>query len=180
MTTGHVYIATSLDGFVAREDHTLDWLMKQKTEGEDFGYDEFIDSVDGLVMGRGSYETVLTFENWIYTKPVLVMSATLGPDDIPVELKDKVEVTNETDPAKVMNYLDEKGWKRAYVDGGRLVQSFMRAGLVDDITLTLIPILIGKGIRLFGEIEGDVDLKLLSSQSYGSGLVMNRYEVTKT
>jgi len=179
MTTGHVYIATSLDGFVAREDRTLDWLMKQPTEGEDYGYDAFIDSVDGLVMGRGSYETVLTFESWIYTKPVLVMSATLSPDDIPEHLKDKVEITNETNPEKVMSHLAGKGWKRAYVDGGRLVQSFMRAGLVDDITLTLIPILIGRGIRLFGDIEHDIDLELLASQSYGSGLVMNRYKVLK-
>lgn len=179
MTTGHVYIATSLDGFVAREDHTLDWLMKQPTDGEDYGYDAFIDSVDGLVMGRGSYETVLSFDKWLYTKPVLVMSTSLSKADIPDELKGKVEITSETDPAKVMSDLHEKGWKRVYVDGGRLVQSFMRAGLVDDITLTLIPVLIGKGIRLFGDIEQDIDLKLLSSQSYGSGLVMNRYKVVK-
>jgi dihydrofolate reductase len=98
--TGHVFIATSLDGFVARNtdnpETKLDWLMKQDTVGEDHGYDDFIESVDGLVMGRGSFETLLGFEGWPYGKPVIVVSQSLTKSDIPDELSDKVELVKET------------------------------------------------------------------------------------
>jgi dihydrofolate reductase len=87
MTTGHVFMAVSLDGFIACSDGDIDWLMKQKTDGEDHGYDEFIASVDGLVMGRGSYQKILTFAEWPYKKTVIVMSRSLTNEDIPDELK---------------------------------------------------------------------------------------------
>ena len=86
MPTGHVFIAISLDGYIARTDGRLDRLMKQNTEGEDHGYDTFMASVDGLVMGRGSYEKILTFDDWPYHKPVIVMSRTLSPDAIRIAL----------------------------------------------------------------------------------------------
>ncbi len=178
MTTGHVYIATSLDGFVARPDHRIDWLTKQKTDGEDHGYDEFIDSVDGIVMGRGSFETILSFGEWPYQKPVIVMSKSLSQSDIPAELADKVRLS-DLEPVELMRSLDEEGWSRAYVDGGRVVQSFMRAGLIEDMVLTTMPILIGDGIRLFGEIDRDIDLELISAKSFKSGMVQTRYRVLK-
>ncbi|SDR32311.1 dihydrofolate reductase family protein [Pseudovibrio sp. Tun.PSC04-5.I4] len=176
MATGHVFIATTLDGFVAREDHALDWLMKQSIEGEDHGYDEFVGRMDGIVMGRGSYEAVLGFENWPYKKPVVVLSKTLTRADVPDALKGKVRVT-ASDPAQVMKELEAEGWSHAYVDGGKVVQSFIRAGLVDDIVLTQIPILIGAGLRLFGEIAADIDLELVSSRTFNSGLVQSHYRL---
>ena len=108
MPTGHVFIATSLDGFVARMSGALDWLMKQPTEGEDHGYDAFMASVDGLVMGRGSFEAVRAFDEWPYEKPVVVMSRTLGQDDVPAEIADRVTLTR-LDPAGVMKMLDGQG-----------------------------------------------------------------------
>ncbi len=120
MTTGHVFMAMSLDGYIARADGGLDWLMKQRTDGEDHGYDAFMASVDGLVMGRGSFETVLSFEAWPYEKPVIVMSNTLGPDDIPDALRAKVCVTDQI-PTALMESLSREGWRRAYVDGGKIV-----------------------------------------------------------
>lgn len=176
MLTGHVFMAMSLDGFVARQDHSLDWLMKQTTKPEDSGYNEFIASVDGLVMGSRSFKTVLTFESWPYSKPVVVMSSSLNKQDIPVELDGKVEITR-LGPRELMDSLSIKGWTRAYVDGGKIVQSFIRAGLVNDMTVALVPILIGNGIRLFGEIDSDIDLQLVRSQTLDSGLVSNHYKL---
>jgi len=179
MTTGHVFMAMSLDGFVAREDHRLDWLMKQKTEGEDHGYEAFMASVDGLIMGRGSFCNALTFDEWPYRKPVIVMSKSLTDNDIPIALKEKVSLT-QLDPRGILASLATRGWARAYVDGGLVVQSFIRAGLVEDMTITLVPILIGKGRRLFGDLDGDIDLDLLSSKAFPSGLVQARYRIRRT
>ncbi len=174
MVSGHVFIATSLDGFVARKNHSLDWLMKQPATGEDYGYETFLSGVDGLVMGRGSYETVLGFDNWPYSKPVVVMSASLTDEDVPEGLKDKVRITDSS-PTRILQELSELGWKRAYVDGGRVVGAFIRERLIEDIILTQVPILLGKGLRLFGELDQDADLELLSSRSFKSGMVQSHY-----
>lgn len=180
MTTGHVFIATSLDGYVARKtddpEHRLDWLMKQDTIGEDHGYDDFMDRMDGLVMGRGSFETLLAFTDWPYQKPVIVMSQTLEPEDIPTELESKIELTS-LPPKDVMDMLEKRGWSRAYIDGGKIIQSFLRAGLITDLTLTRIPILIGDGLALFGDLDLDIDLKHIKTQVFESGLVSSLYVV---
>lgn len=178
MITGHVFIATSLDGFVARKSGELDWLMKQETAGEDHGYDAFMASVDGLVMGRGSFETVLTFEEWPYEKPVVVMSQTLSQDDVPPAIVDRVTLTR-LDPAGVMAMLDGQGWRRVYIDGGKVVQSFLRDGLIADMVLTRIPILLGDGLPLFGALDRDVDCEHLGTRTFPSGLVTSRYRIVK-
>lgn len=178
MTTGHVFIATSLDGFVARKDHQLDWLMKQNPDGEDHGYDDFTASVDGIVMGRGSYQNVLSFGDWPYSKPVVVMSKTLAQSDIPSELADKVCMT-DLDPPELMQSLQKDGWSRAYIDGGKVVQSFVKCGLIEDFVLTIVPILIGDGRRLFGKVAGDIDLELIGVKYFKSGMVQTRYRVIR-
>jgi dihydrofolate reductase len=176
MTTGHVFIAASLDGYIARKDGRLDWLMKQRTEGEDHGYDAHMASVDGLVMGRGTFETVLTFGEWPYHKPVIVMSGTLNEADIPAAIRTRVRLSKRT-PEALMQELHSEGWTRAYVDGGKVVQSFLQAGLISDITLTHVPILIGEGLPLFGYLDRDVDLTHVETCTYPSGLVGSRYRV---
>lgn len=177
MTTGHVFMAVSLDGFIARGDGGLDWLMKQKTDGEEHGFDEFMASVDGLVMGRGSYQKVLTFDEWPYKNPVIVMSRTLTNSDIPDELKDNVRISDQA-PGELMEHLDTEGWHRAYVDGGKIVQSFLSEGLIEDMTLTHVPILIGDGLPLFGPLTNDIDLEHIETQSYPSGLVSSKYKIS--
>lgn len=178
MTTGHVYIATSLDGFVAREDNNLDWLMKQPQPDvdEDGGYNSFFSGMDGLVMGSGSFRTVASFGDWPYTKPVVVMSQTMTDADIRDDLKDKVRITRK-DPAALMEELEAEGWARAYIDGGQVIQSFLRAGLIEDLILTQIPILLGRGKPLFGPLDQDVDLELLRSLTLSSGLLQVHYRV---
>lgn len=178
MTTGHVYIATSLDGFIAREDNNLDWLMKQPQPDvdEDGGYNSFFSGMDGLVMGSGSFRTVASFGDWPYTKPVVVMSQTMTDADIRDDLQDKVRITRK-DPTALMQELEAEGWARAYIDGGLVIQSFLRAGLIEDLILTQIPILLGRGKPLFGPLDQDVDLELVRSLTLSSGLLQVHYRV---
>lgn len=176
MTTGHMFMAMSLDGFITRPDDGLDWLMKQKTEGEDHGYDAFMASVDGLVMGSGSFRNALSFGAWPYEKPVVVLSQTLAQQDIPKDLQDKVRISRQS-PQELMNSLSEQGWERAYIDGGKIIQSFLRDGLIVDMSITIVPILIGDGKRMFGALKTDLDLELLESNTFPSGLVNARYRV---
>lgn len=176
MVTGHVFIAASMDGFIARKDGNLDWLMEYDSSDEDHGYDDFMASVDGLVMGRGTFEKVLTFGDWSYKKPVIVMSSRLTEKDVPENLKGKVRISNQT-PDELMETLHQEGWSKAYVDGGKVIQSFLRAGLISDIILTQAPILIGDGLALFGALDADIKLAHAETESFQSGLVSSRYNV---
>ena len=179
MTTGHVFIATSLDGFIARKDHAIDWLENQGTTTEEHGYTQFIDSVDGIIFGRKTYEVVLNLtsdDDWPYPKPVIVLSRTLTNSDIPLHLADKVTITDQT-PSDLLATLDQKGWKRAYVDGGITIQSFLNEGLIDDLIITTLPVLIGQGIPLFGNTTKDIHLELINTRQYPSGLAQSHYRV---
>lgn len=173
-----VFIATSLDGFIAREEGDIDWLIEANQlaeQGEDCGYKAFMSSIDMMVMGRLSYEKVLTFDEWPYADmPVTVLSS--RSINIPEHLKSYVTQTSDA-PKVILENLAKKDIQHIYIDGGLTIQSFLKAGLVDEITLTLIPILIGSGKRLFGELDNDLKLKLLSTSSYAGGFVQMRYRV---
>ncbi len=174
-----VFMAKSLDGYIARPDGDVAWLHAGDPlpDGDDAGYAAFFTSVDVLVMGRGSFEKVLTFEPWSYgTKPVVVMSRTLT--DVPEALRDTVRV-DDAAPRDLLDSLAQRGFKHVYLDGGRVIQSFLREGLVDEMTLTTIPILIGKGIPLFGDIGRDVRLKHLRTHTWDNGMVQTTYLVQR-
>ena len=176
MTTGHVFIATSLDGFIARKDGGIDWLDIPDVEIEDHGFEAMMASVDGLIMGRGTFDKVLEFGIWPYEKPVIVPSRSRTDADIPEHLAGKVRY-NDLAPQALMAELGHEGWSRAYVDGGQLIQSFLREGLIADMVITRIPVLIGEGLPLFGPLDHDLRLKHVETQSYKSGLVSSKYEV---
>lgn len=173
-----IYIATSLDGFIARENGDLDWLPgieDPDSGGEDYGYQAFMDSVDVLVMGRNSYEIVRAFDPWPYgDKRVIVLSRSL------TEISDKLPPTVElrsSSPAELVDELREKGFQHAYIDGGKTIQSFLNAGLIHEMIITRVPILIGTGIPLFGPLTQDVKLQHVETRSYANGLVQSRYRV---
>lgn len=178
MISGHVFIATSLDGFIARSNGDIEWLLTRDDPDEDHGYNDFIKDIDGIIMGRGSYEKVLTFDSWPYTKPVVVLSAKLSGADVPKILEGKVRFMNAT-PKEALNFLSQTGWKRVYVDGGQVIQSFLREGLIADIVVTRVPVLLGEGRSLFGPIDGDISLKHIETKSFPSGLVQSKYSVTR-
>lgn len=174
---GIVFIATSLDGFIAREDGDIEWLTSRGSSDEDYGYYDFSDSIDVLVMGRNSFEKVLTFDTWPYgDKPVIVLSS--RPLSVPEALKSKVEVRS-LEPLQLMESLSSSGVRRVYVDGGITIQRFLRAGLIDEMIITTIPVLIGSGIPLFGALEEDVSLTHVETKAYPDGLVQSRYRVVK-
>jgi dihydrofolate reductase len=176
MTTAHIFIATSLDGFIARPDGDIAWLLSRDDPAEDHGYDAFIADKDLIVMGRGSYEKVRGFDQWPYDRPVLVLSQELAGTPVPDALQGKLRFSNSA-PKDVMQELAGQGAQRIYLDGGRLVQSFLREGLVADMVLTTVPVLIGAGRPLFGALPTDVDLRLLESRSFPSGLVQSKYQI---
>lgn len=173
----HIFIATSLDGFIARPNGAIDWLESASTEGatsgEDYGYHAFMATVDAIVMGRHSYEKVLTFGAWPYgEKPVVVLTSkgvTIAP-----ELQATVSQMAGT-PAEVSEALAGRGWRSLYVDGGVTAQGFLRAGLVERMIVTRIPVLIGQGIPLFGPLSKDLRLQHIRTTAYPTGLVQSEY-----
>lgn len=168
-----VFIATSLDGYIAREDGGLDWLERTPTPDEDFGFKEFMNSIDVLVMGRKTYEVVSGFDDWPYGgKRVVVMSRTLE------SVREEAELFSGEIMALVSN-LQADGIKHIYIDGGITISRFLELGMVDQMIITLIPIILGKGIRLFNPMDKEHDCRLASAQSYPSGLVQLRYELNQ-
>ncbi len=180
MSKASVFIATSLDGFIAREDGGIDWLPTPDTEsdnGEDYGYNSFIKTIDAIVMGRNTYELVLTFDEWYYGEIPLFVLTTKGVD-IPDRLSKTVSQISGN-PHEIVKELAEKGYHNLYVDGGKTIQGFLNAGLIDEMTITTIPVLIGSGIPLFGPLSKDVKLRHIKNQSFNNGLIQHKYEVIK-
>ncbi len=172
------YIAASVDGFIARPDGDIDWLHKPEyatPDRDDFGYADFIKSVDILVMGSASYEKVLSFSEWPYDEiPVIVLSS--RDLVIPSRLHGKVRIKNSV-PEELVSGLGAEGAKHLYIDGGRTIQSFMKAGLIHEITITQIPIILGSGIPLFGSLGVERSLLHQVTKSFGNGFVQTTYQV---
>jgi dihydrofolate reductase len=169
-----VFIATSVDGFIARPDGGLDWLPANG--GEPHGYDEFMATVDAVVIGRKTFDTVLTYETWPYEKRlVIVLSTQLStvtvPDGAVCEVMSGL-------PRGIVARLSERGIQHIYVDGGFTIRGFLNAGLIQYLTITRVPVLLGAGIPLFGVLPRDIRLEHISSQSYPSGLVTSKYRIS--
>lgn len=167
-----VFIGTSLDGFIARANGALDFLPD---EPEPHGYEEFFASVDTLVIGRNTFETVMGFPEWPYgSKRVVVLSS--RSLDLSAVRGGVVEQMNGT-PAEIVSRLAASGARNLYIDGGITIQRFLRAGLIQRLIITRVPVLIGEGIPLFGSLLRDIRLKHVSTQHYPSGLVKSEYHV---
>lgn len=167
-----VFVGTSVDGYLARLDGAFDFLPPNG--GEPHGYDEFMASVDALIIGRKTYEIVLAFDSWPYGgKPVFVLStqALRAPPTGAV-----VERMTGT-PEEIVTTLTRRGFQHAYIDGGITIQSFLRARLIQRLTITRVPVIIGSGIPLFGATMSDIMLEHIKTQQYASGLVKSEYAV---
>lgn len=174
----HVFIATSLDGFIARPNGEIDWLpVPQDGDAEDYGYHAFIDGVDAIVMGRHSYEKVLSFGQWPYNKPVVVLSS--RNLQVAPALADRI-VVMAGDPSAVVQQCVARGWQSLYVDGGVTIQRFLAAGLVDRLIVTRVPVLLGEGLPLFGPLPADLPLTHVRTQAYANGLVQSEYRVRRS
>ena len=160
-----VFIATSVDGYIARPDGGLDFLDRVASPDTDYGYAAFAATVDVLVMGRGTYDVVRGFNEWPYgDKRVIVMTSRPADHETfagrPIELAVKLRAA---------------GVKRAYIDGGNVIRQFLAADLIDDMTLSISPVVLGDGIPLWGRGTGEHTLEVVDTRAYPSGLVQLRY-----
>jgi dihydrofolate reductase len=179
--TGHVFLGMSVDGFIARLDGDIDWLTggadanagPDDGAGGDFGFTDFVSGIDALVMGRATYDVIAPFNEWPYqSKPVHVLSTTLTPGADP-----RITVHGTYDDA--LAALTAAGYRRVYVDGGRTVHQFLRAGLIADLTLSRVPVLIGTGHTPFGELDADVPLEHVDTKTFPGGMVQTIYRVRR-
>jgi|SRR6266403_38318 dihydrofolate reductase len=171
--TASVFIGTSVDGFIARPNGDLDFLPEGG--GEPHGYTEFIASVDAIVIGRKTFETVLAFEGWPYLdKRVVVLSS--RPLDFSAVRGGVVEQMAGP-PAEIVSQLAARGVHHLYIDGGITIQEFLRAGAIQRLIITRVPVLIGEGVPLFGSLPRDIRLRHVATRHYSSGLVQSEYEV---
>lgn len=182
-----VFIATTLDGYIARENGSLDWLPgaegeidissepDNNSDNEDFGYNVFMDHIDVLVMGRNTYEFVLSSGQWPYgNKRVIVLSSTINR--VSDNISGTVEIRSGS-PDEIYLELKLAGAKHLYIDGGKTIQEFLNSGLIDEIIITTVPVLIGKSIPLFGVLNEDKKLELLETKHYSNGFVQSKYAV---
>jgi dihydrofolate reductase len=168
-----VYIATSLDGFIATTDGDLDWLDDiPNPHQSDYGFSEFIKNIDAIVMGRITYEKVLSFSKWPYNRPLFVLSNSLTT--LPDSLKEKVEIV-KGEIKSIVDLLNKRGYHNLYVDGGKVIQSFLQEDLIDEMIVTRVPILLGDGIPLFRESQKTLKFKHVRTDIYNNNLVKSHY-----
>jgi dihydrofolate reductase len=166
------FVGTSLDGYIARSDGALDFLPPGG--GEPHGYAEFMATVDALVIGRKTYETVLDFDEWPYgTKPVFVLSRNALGSAPAGALVERLS----GEPREIVLELESRDLRHIYVDGGITLQRFLRAGLIQRLIITRVPVLIGSGIPLFGDLPNDVRVRHVATRTFPSGLVQSEYHL---
>jgi dihydrofolate reductase len=168
-----VYIATSLDGFIARRDGRIDWLMNYPNpENSDFGFSMFLESIDAIIMGRKTFEVVLGFGEWPYTKPVFVLTKSLK--EIPAHLQTKASLC-QGDLKTILAQLAAKDISNIYVDGAKTIQSFINLDLIDELIISRIPIILGSGIALFNNLKTEYKFKHISTDVFSNGITKSRY-----
>ena len=173
-----VFVGVSLDGFIARPNGDLDWLMGEGGgDSAEHGYNEFIAGIDAIVMGRRTFEKVLSFDKWYYgSKRVVVLSH--QPLDLSVaQARGGVVEGMAGSPAEVVSTLAASGAHRLYVDGGITIQQFLRAGLIHRLIISRLPVLIGDGIPLFGSLPYDIRLSHIATRTYPGGMVQSEYHI---
>jgi dihydrofolate reductase len=169
-----VYIGTSLDGHIADKNGGIDWLSCiPNPDHSDFGFADFMSGMDALVMGRNTFETVLSFDGpWPYAKHVFVLSNTLK--EVPEKVKDKATVVSG-DLKTVVTSINENGYKKLYIDGGKTIQSFLREDLIDEMIITTIPVVLGSGTPLFNNLDKPIHFDLVDTEILLGQMVKHHY-----
>ncbi len=166
-----IYIAASIDGYIARKDGNLDWLNLACDAGEDYGFQQLLSSIDGVILGRNTYEVAASVVDWPYLgKRIVVLSNSLK------NVREEAELFSG-DVVRLVSRLHSDGIKHIWIDGGVTISQFLDLEMVDSMTVSVIPIILGSGIRLFNPIAKEQGCRLISSASYPSGVVQLRYEI---
>ncbi|MBM3138440.1 MAG: dihydrofolate reductase [Chloroflexi bacterium] len=173
-----VFIAASVDGYIAREDGGIDWLENPDANpNQDYGYQDFIRNIDAILMGRNTFDVVMNLPDWSYGGiPLFVL--THHPSTLPSDKFEEVQPI-QGKPQEIINELEKLGFHNIYIDGGKTISDFLSESLVDEMIITRIPILLGRGISLFNPMEKEARLELLSTIDFEDGLVQNKYKVLK-
>ncbi len=173
-----VFVGTSLDGYIADREGGLDFLQTvPNPDGIDFGFSQFMEGVDAVIMGRKTYETVMGFGGaWPYSKPVFVLSSTLV--SVPAGVKGKVEIVNGP-LREVVTRLNEKGVARLYIDGGNLIQGFLAEDMIDELIVTQVPILLGGGVSLYGRLPNHLEFELVKTEVLLETMIQSHYRRKK-
>jgi dihydrofolate reductase len=171
--TNSVYVATSLDNYITSRGGGLEWLTEIPNPGQsDYGFAEFMSSIDAVVMGRNTFETVISFDSWPYPVPVFVLSASLKT--LPGKVAGKVEIIHG-EPRALVKRLNQRGYRNLYIDGGRTIQCFLQEDLIDEMIITRVPVLLGEGIPLFGNLENSLNFHLEKTEQLNDALVKSSY-----
>jgi dihydrofolate reductase len=168
-----VYIGTSLDGFIARKDGDIDWLTQFADDEAFRAYAELIGRIDAYVIGRGTFEKVLSFPSWPYKKKVILLSTSITK--VPDNLSQEVTLLSMK-PGELLSHLSGMGYSTVYVDGGKVIQDFLKEDLIDELTISKVPVLIGNGIPLFGHLDTDLTFHHIRTVVCPNGLVRSYYE----
>ena len=173
-----VFIATSIDGYIADKNGEIDWLHSiPNPENIDMGYSQFTEQIDALVLGRSTFETVCGFDiDWPYQKPVFVLSSTLN--EIPEKFKNKAHLVKGT-LTDILKRIHQSGYYRLYIDGGVTIQSFLKEDLIDEMVVTIIPILLGGGSPLFSVLPKELEFEFIRSEVYLNKIVQNHFKRIK-
>jgi dihydrofolate reductase len=173
-----VFVGVSLDGFIARPNGDLDWLMGEGGgDSAEYGYNEFIADIDAIVMGRNTFEKVLTLDKWYYGNKRLAVLSHRPVDLTVARARGGVVEEMAGSPEETVAKLAASGASRLYVDGGITIQEFLRAGLIHRLIISRLPVLIGQGIPLFGSLARDVLLRHIKTKTYPGGMVQSEYHV---
>ncbi len=172
-----VFMALSVDGFIARPDGDLGWLARVEAPGEDYGYSEFMADIDAVVMGRRTFEKVLGFGEWPFADVYVVVLSTSRPEALG-QLPGQIAWMSG-EPDEILKALERGGYRRIYLDGGETVRRFTAAGRVDRWILSRTPVLLGSGIPLFDSTLGEVELRHIHTRAFSSGLVQSEYETVR-
>jgi dihydrofolate reductase len=168
-----VFLGVSLDGYIARIDGSLDFLDSYQDGNEDYGYSDFIKNIDVILMGRKTFEKVISFDEWPYSIPVYV--ATNKGIVIPEKLKNICHTIGGS-PSEIINIFKTKNFKNIYIDGGITIQAFLLENLIDEITISRLPVLIGDGIPLFSKNQKEIHFIHKETIVYKNGIIKSLYE----
>jgi dihydrofolate reductase len=173
-----VFVGVSLDGFIARPNGDLDWLIGEGAgDSAEYGYNEFIAGMDAIVMGRKTFEKAVTFDKWYYGKMRVVVLSSRYLDLSIAQARGGIVEVMAGSPTEIVSNLAASGAYHLYVDGGITIQQFLRAGLIHRLIISRLPVLIGEGISLFGSLPRDIRLNHIATRTYPGGMVQSEYHI---
>lgn len=173
-----LFIAQTLDGYIARADGALDWLDELASpQGEDYGYANFLTTISTIIMGRNTYQQILSFGvDWPYAEQKTIIFTTNKTMEVSTP---NTEISDELNTQYVQKIKDSAQGNIWIVGGGKLIQSFLAIDAIDEMIISQVPRILGQGIRLFPEGTKETPLQLVTTTNYDKGVINLKYRRRK-